>query len=301
MKSEDEDLKEVKKPVKYKKKRQKDGKKTAGKFTPKKRKRKKSQEEDEYTQQSGSGSSSGESDESAQFQRRYPIRQRQRRPHRVKFLFNRNKDEEDNEENDVDEDGEESAEEDDENDDLLDDEDVKYVIEKAKMEKLMGASGSHSEENWWDPFDEQKIYQKTMSSYYMSPPPDPTYDPLAADDILSSYGGGEDGGGITGWFSNMFSNIMPSMSWGGGGKKDDDDFKGDPFFTSFDGRSMKNGESRSFSSNNYYNDLKMPTLSSANYLRNVRRGKQIDLGKYFGVRVNSKQLDYVPVSTTGNK
>lgn len=292
MKSEDENLKEVKKQVKPKKKIQKDGKKRKEKPQQTKRKRKKSQEEDEYTQQSGSGSSSGESDESAQFQRYPPIRQR--RPYREKFLFNRNKDEEDNEENDIDEDDEESAEQDDENDDLLDDEEVKYVIEKAKMEKLM-ASGSHSDENWWDPFDEQKIYQKTMSSYYMAPPPDPSYDPLAADDIL----GGESGGGITGWFSNMFSNIMPSMSWGGGGKKDEDDFKSDPFFTSFDGRSMKNGETRS--SNNFFNDLKMPTLSSANYLRNSRKGKQVDLQNYFGVRVNSKQLDYVPVSAAGDK
>lgn len=260
---------------------------------------------EELDQQSGSASSSAESDESIQY-RRYPVRKRPdghyarfpfypgippfnkyatiRMPqHREKFLFNRNRDKE-SEENDLDEDDSEVEPEDDEVDELLDDEDVKYIVEKAKMKKMMSSSGSHSDENWWEPFDEQKI---TMPMHYYYPPiapPEPTFDSPPTDDILSMGSADE---GWSGWISNMFGNFMPSISWAGNNvKKDPDDIKNDPFFTSFDGRSLTNRKSKSFSrTNRVAKKLRLSSTGTKYKPKLARTRKQIDLER-FGVSVN---------------
>ncbi|CAL8121694.1 unnamed protein product [Orchesella dallaii] len=165
------------------------------------------------------------------------------------------------EENDDNGEDEEEEYDDGGEEDLLefDDEHVKHVKSRARMEKLMEKSGEYSDENWWTELDDNNLKM-----------------PFSFDELTKPTSTGQSGGG---WLSSMVNMFSPIISWGLGGRKDDgDDFKDDPFF--LQSRSLKGGESRSLKSNGI-----LPTFPFS------RRGRTLDLEQLFGI-LDSDKVDY---------
>jgi hypothetical protein len=145
----------------------------------------------------------------------------------------------------------------------LDQDDLDYYREKAKMKKIMNEEDYKIDQNWWDVLPTTDPYKNTF--------PDDT----------DANGEGSSSGSR--WprftfmpesFTSFMGSMIPSMAWGFGGKSPDA-FSDDPFFENF--RSLGNGRSLSSSRSGFRLSVgksSVPKSGRAAYVRKDRSNTQ---------------------------